>query len=213
MLRRTTIGSGRIDMEDEYVRLVLRPTSEHDLALAQLDDHHPLDSASERFSHHPPVRVSLYARASLASPGGSFGFGFWNDPFSTTGESLAAPRCIWFDSASSSTQGFERALKAGVWNINGRDEVALDDINVSDWRRYEIDWLAEAASFRVDGVERFRVSAPPPGLLGFAVWISNRVFSVPQEGNAAAKLRRIDSEQWLEVKSLKIERPLEIRNL
>lgn len=215
MVQRTIAGNARIDIEDEYARLILRPAPGHEVALAQLDDHHArqVDPAGERFAHRPPVRVTLYARASPARPGASFGFGFWNDPFATTGTWPAGPRCIGFYAVRPSTDATQSEWMAGVWNDAGRDEAALADVHVTDWHRYEIEWHADVALVRVDRTERLRVAAHLPGPLGFAIWITNRVITVPPEGNVGMKLCRIDSEQWLEVKSLKIERLLEIRNL
>ncbi len=70
-------------------------------ANAQLDDHRRLSRSS--FPWHPPVNLKLRARASGASPLGTLGFGFWNDPFSLTfGQAGAArklpvpPRAVWF---------------------------------------------------------------------------------------------------------------------
>ncbi|MBN2086130.1 MAG: family 16 glycosylhydrolase [Anaerolineales bacterium] len=68
---------------------------------AQLDDTQAL--ARERFRWTPPLRFSVHARASIPNPLGTFGFGFWNDPFSLSlgmggaGRKLpAAPQCAWF---------------------------------------------------------------------------------------------------------------------
>jgi hypothetical protein len=58
-------------------RLSLAPSTRY--ADAQLDDYH---ARSRRFfPWSPPVRLSLSARSSHPSPAGTFGFGFWNDPF------------------------------------------------------------------------------------------------------------------------------------
>ncbi|MGB7538727.1 MAG: hypothetical protein WBM17_09325 [Anaerolineales bacterium] len=68
---------------------------------AQLDDTQTL--ARERFRWKPPLRFSVRARTSPACPPGTFGFGFWNDPFSLSlgmggaaRKLPAAPQCAWF---------------------------------------------------------------------------------------------------------------------
>lgn len=48
--------------------------------LAQLDDY--LHLARRQFSHQPPLRMRLEARVSKQTMPGTWGFGFWNDPFS-----------------------------------------------------------------------------------------------------------------------------------
>lgn len=82
-------------------RILLRLPPARVYADAQLDD-------TARFSRRdfrwkPPLRFSIRARTSPAAPLGTFGFGFWNDPFSlSTGMGGAArklpapPQCIWF---------------------------------------------------------------------------------------------------------------------
>ncbi len=47
--------------------------------LAQLDNYAPLQRRA--FPEHPPRTFSLRARASATSLPGTWGFGFWNDPF------------------------------------------------------------------------------------------------------------------------------------
>jgi hypothetical protein len=68
---------------------------------AQLDDTQTLPRASFRWS--PPLRFSVRARTSIPDPRGTFGFGFWNDPFSLSlgmggaaRKLPAAPQCAWF---------------------------------------------------------------------------------------------------------------------
>lgn len=74
--------------------------------LAQLDDYSGRRTRRS-FAHRPPIRLSLRARASALDLPGTWGFGFWNDPF---GFSLtvrgsgwrlpALPDAVWFFHAS-----------------------------------------------------------------------------------------------------------------
>lgn len=72
--------------------------------LAQLDDYQQLPR--RRFPWHPPVSLSLQARASHALIPGTWGFGFWNDPFGVAyvkGGGLrlpTLPNAAWFFFAS-----------------------------------------------------------------------------------------------------------------
>ncbi len=68
---------------------------------AQLDDTQHRGRGS--FAHRPPLEFSLEARAASASPRGTLGFGFWNDPFPSVGGQAgaerilpAAPQALWF---------------------------------------------------------------------------------------------------------------------
>jgi hypothetical protein len=104
-LRRLEIGGGLVQGElPEGVRLAI-PAKAAGYADAQLDDTHR--RRRSEFPWRPPVQMRLRARASHAAPGGTLGFGFWNDPF---GFSLgqggaaarlpAAPDAVWFFYAS-----------------------------------------------------------------------------------------------------------------
>jgi hypothetical protein len=68
---------------------------------AQLDDTQNLPRRA--FHWRPPLRFSVRARTSTPAPLGTFGFGFWNDPFSLSlgmggaaRKFPAAPQCAWF---------------------------------------------------------------------------------------------------------------------
>ena len=73
--------------------------------LAQLDDYTQLTRT--KFPHHSPASLQLSARASSDSVPGTWGFGFWNDPFGLSlgfGASPfrlpALPNAAWFFGAS-----------------------------------------------------------------------------------------------------------------
>jgi hypothetical protein len=99
-LKPVEIAGGRVSEVDGSIHLEL-PAIERGYADAQVDDY-----ASVRrrdFPWRPPLRMSLYARASSSHPTGTLGFGFWNDPFSfSLGQGGAArrfpapPQALWF---------------------------------------------------------------------------------------------------------------------
>ena len=73
--------------------------------LAQLDNYSALPRG--RFPSRPPVTLSLRARVSSESHPGTWGFGFWNDPFEFSlgvrGRPFrlpALPNAVWFFHAS-----------------------------------------------------------------------------------------------------------------
>lgn len=90
--------SGGVPLLDR-VELHLSPTSSY--TDAQLDDTQNL--ARRQFRWKPPLRFSVRARTSIPDPRGTFGFGFWNDPFSLSlgmggaaRKLPATPQCAWF---------------------------------------------------------------------------------------------------------------------
>jgi len=91
-------------LENGGRRLTIPPTP-RGYADAQLDDTH--DLARGQFRWTPPLRLTVRARVNPAAPGGTWGFGLWNDPFAVSiGIGGAArrlpcgPRALWFFYAS-----------------------------------------------------------------------------------------------------------------
>ena len=86
-------------------RLSIPKGSANEYRLAQLDDY--AKTPRKQFPLRYPVSLSLVARASSAAVPGTWGFGFWNDPFGMslgfggTGWRLPAlPNAAWFFHAS-----------------------------------------------------------------------------------------------------------------
>ena len=95
------VGGGELERRDSLVRMRVPANAPRQYADAQLDDYHGLKR--RHFLWQPPLRLTVQARAShpVDQIGGTFGFGFWNDPFTLTGGGiLAAPRAIWFFGSS-----------------------------------------------------------------------------------------------------------------
>jgi hypothetical protein len=85
--------------------LEIPPACEGKYQLAQLDDYSKLKRHS--FPWKPPLKFSLRARASATDLPGTWGFGFWNDPFSLslglgggTRKLPTLPNAAWFFHAS-----------------------------------------------------------------------------------------------------------------
>src|SRR3990172_1748628 len=81
VLTRFTAGNGRVEATAEGWRLHLPSSSGY--SDAQLDD--TQGRVRHRLLHRPPLQLSLEARASGATPLGTLGFGFLNDPFPSIG--------------------------------------------------------------------------------------------------------------------------------
>lgn len=101
-----TTPDARVEATAAGWRLHLPAGPAGDYRLAQLDDYTHLPR--RRFPWSPPVRLSVRARTSDASLPGTWGFGFWNDPFALAlgvrggnRRLPALPNSAWFFFASS----------------------------------------------------------------------------------------------------------------
>lgn len=86
-------------------------------------------------------------------------------------------------------------------------EAALDDIALTDWHTYELEWLERQAILRVDGEERLRSPTSPRGPLGFVLWMDNQYAVASRGGRFGFGLCEVGEEQWLEVDALSLARP------
>lgn len=99
------IGGGRVEALGQGGYRLTVPPMLRGYADAQVDDHRRLKRSA--FPWRPPMRMRVRARANMANPLGTLGFGLWNDPLSLSlGQGGAArrlpavPRAIWFFYAS-----------------------------------------------------------------------------------------------------------------
>lgn len=97
-------GGGRVEpLPDGTGWRLYLPPGGRGYRLAQLDDYQNLPRT--RFPWHPPVSMKLEARIHPPNPPGTWGFGFWNDPFVFLGGAgkrfPTGPQAVWFFGASS----------------------------------------------------------------------------------------------------------------
>ena len=102
---RTSAGAEIKNSGNSTWRLTIPKGSKSTYRLAQLDDY--MQSPRAKFRWEPPVRVQLSARVSRMDHKGTWGFGFWNDPFSmnlglqgTSRRLPDLPNTAWFFFAS-----------------------------------------------------------------------------------------------------------------
>jgi hypothetical protein len=74
----------------------------------------------------------------------------------------------------------------------------LLDVDATQWHEYELDWRADAATWRIDGREVFRAPRPPRGPLGFVAWIDNYRAVFTRDGRFGFDVCAAHEEQWLE---------------
>ena len=71
-------------------------------------------------------------------------------------------------------------------------------VDQTQWHDYEIDWLDDAAIFRVDGHEVLRAAHTPRQAMGFAAWVDNYRASAAGDEYRFAYVG-VAEEQWLEI--------------
>jgi hypothetical protein len=101
--------------------------------------------------------------------------------------------------------GLGRPVMAAARRAVQAHERMLDEVALTDWHHYELEWRTDQAVFRVDGTVRLRSPSPPRGPLGFVLWMDNQYAIASREGKFGFGLCEVREEQWLEVEGLKLE--------
>ncbi len=78
-LRPRAAGGGRVERTARGWRLTIPAGAARTYRLAQLDDY--TGRARSRFPHRPPARLQVRARVTEPDVAGTWGWGWWNDPF------------------------------------------------------------------------------------------------------------------------------------
>jgi hypothetical protein len=84
-------------------------------------------------------------------------------------------------------------------------EHVLDDVALTDWRTYRIDWLPREAVFFVDDREVFRAPNPPTVPLGFVAWVDNNATTMGPGREFSFSRIAIQQRQWMELSRVRIE--------
>lgn len=97
---RFAVGRAWVQEGAGVVRFVMGPAPAGALSDAELNDFRLF--APGHWPWRPPLRMSVRARASHPADLliGTAGFGFWNAPFSLSGEAGGSPQAVWFFHAS-----------------------------------------------------------------------------------------------------------------
>lgn len=85
-------------------------------------------------------------------------------------------------------------------------EFLLDDVKMTEWHEYKIDWRAEEAIFTVDAVQVFRAKNPPNVPLGFVAWVDNNATTMGPGKDFAFDRIAVPEREWMELAYVKIER-------
>lgn len=100
--------------------------------------------------------------------------------------------------------GLGRPVMSAARRAIQTHETLLDDVPLTAWHEYAVDWQPDEAVWSVDGVERLRAPHPPRGPLGFVLWIDNQYAIASREGRFGFGLCEVKEEQWLEVEALRV---------
>lgn len=105
LISRSTSGSIAEVNSDGHLIITIPGGRKGKYRWAQFDDY--LHRLRRNFEWRPPCRMSLMARCNNPSHAGTWGFGFWNDPFNanlgisgSVRRLPALPNCAWFFYAS-----------------------------------------------------------------------------------------------------------------
>jgi hypothetical protein len=84
-------------------------------------------------------------------------------------------------------------------------EVVIDEVALTDWHTYRVDWLVDEAIFFVDGNQVLHAPHPPTVPLGFVAWVDNNAASIGPGREFGFRRMAIPHRQWMELAELKIE--------
>lgn len=84
-------------------------------------------------------------------------------------------------------------------------ERVLDDVALTDWHTYRIDWLPREAIFFVDDVEVFRAPNPPTVPMGFVAWVDNNCTTMGLGREFSFTRLSIQQRQWMELGRVCVE--------
>ena len=102
--------------------------------------------------------------------------------------------------------GMDKLVFAAAEKMMGAQESLLDEIDMTQWHEYKIEWRADQAVFWVDGQEKFRAQNPPTVPLGFVAWVDNNATTMGPGKEFSFARVAVPMREWMEVSSIKIEK-------
>jgi hypothetical protein len=83
-----------------------------------------------------------------------------------------------------------------------RQSSARLDLSPMDWHAYELEWLPEQVTFRVDGKIAHATPIAPRGPLGLVIWVDNQYAALPPSGKIGFGTLPNTEPAWIEIKEL-----------
>ena len=84
-------------------------------------------------------------------------------------------------------------------------EKILDDVALTEWHVYRLDWRAQEAIFFVDEVPVLRAPHPPTVPLGFVAWVDNNAATMGPGRDFDFQRIAVPQRQWMELAQVQIE--------
>ncbi len=98
-------------------------------------------------------------------------------------------------------------LRKRVWPVvRRRSGISFAPIGyqMDAWHEYELAWMPEGCSFKIDGEPVLQTEYSPRGPLGFVCWIDNQYLVLTNRGRLGWGVLPTNKEQWLEIEDLQI---------
>jgi hypothetical protein len=100
--------------------------------------------------------------------------------------------------------GMSRLVFAAAQTRIHAHEKNLDDVDLTEWHDYQIDWQADLARFSVDGADVLVAPKPPRMALGFVAWIDNNAAAMGPGREFAFNRIAVGQRQWMELARVRI---------
>ncbi len=102
--------------------------------------------------------------------------------------------------------GMSKLIFAAAERRISAAELLLDDVDMTQWHDYRMEWRTHEAVFFVDNIEIFRAENPPNVPLGFVAWVDNNSTTMgPSKDFSFARIA-VPFCEWMELSHIKIER-------
>ncbi len=94
------------------------------------------------------------------------------------------------------------------WPIGQRaiqvSEHLLDDVEMTEWHTYQLEWYPGTATFKVDDVVVLDCQTAPRGPLGLVIWLDNQYMVMTPWGKFGYGLINHEETQWMEIRDLEV---------
>ncbi len=77
-------------------------------------------------------------------------------------------------------------------------------VAVTQWQHYELSWLEDQTSFRVNGQHFMKTNISPKAPLGIVIWIDNQYAAFSPDGKFGFGVLENPEPAWLEIKEINI---------
>lgn len=101
--------------------------------------------------------------------------------------------------------GLDKLVFAAAETRMEAAEYLLDEIDMTQWHEYKIEWGTAEAVFWVDAQIKFRAKNPPNVPLGFVAWVDNNATTMGPGKEFSFQRVAVPHREWMEVSWIKIQ--------